>query len=100
MPGDLGLGLGRPRETAFDLERARINHLRPIVVQPFDGQFPLRTHGIEGWNFLAVTDGENWMEKSRPGDAQMLAVLKQAENGAPVPVLCREHGMSGAWFCT
>jgi len=38
------------------------------------------------------------MKKSRYSDSQILAVLKQAESGTPVPVLCREHGMSSATF--
>ena len=36
------------------------------------------------------------MKKSKFTDSQILAVLKQAEAGAPVPVLCREHGISTA----
>ena len=31
-------------------------------------------------------------------DSQILAILKQAEAGTPVPELCREHGMSNATF--
>ncbi|MDT0619972.1 transposase, partial [Salinisphaera sp. P385] len=38
------------------------------------------------------------MKKSRYSDSQILAILKQAENGVPVPELCREHGMSSATF--
>lgn len=40
------------------------------------------------------------MKKSRMTDNQILAILKQAESGVPVPVpeLCREHGMSSATF--
>ena len=38
------------------------------------------------------------MKKSRFTDSQVLAILKQAENGIPVPDLCREHGMSNATF--
>jgi putative transposase len=38
------------------------------------------------------------MKKSRYTDSQILAILKQAENGTPVPQLCREHGMSSATF--
>jgi len=38
------------------------------------------------------------MKKSRFSDHQILAILKQAESGIPVPALCREHGMSSASF--
>jgi putative transposase len=38
------------------------------------------------------------MKKSRYTDSQILSILKQAEHGAPVPALCREHGMSSALF--
>lgn len=38
------------------------------------------------------------MKKSRYSDSQILAILKQAEAGTPVPALCREHGMSSALF--
>jgi len=38
------------------------------------------------------------MKKSRFSDSQIMAILKQAEAGTPVPELCREHGMSSATF--
>ena len=38
------------------------------------------------------------MKTSRFSDSQIMAILKQAENGVPVPELCREHGMSNASF--
>ena len=38
------------------------------------------------------------MRKSRYADSQILAFLKQNENGVSVPDLCREHGMSSAKF--
>ena len=38
------------------------------------------------------------MKKSRYTDSQIMAILKQAEAGAPVPELCREYGMSAASF--
>ena len=38
------------------------------------------------------------MKRSRFIDSQIMAVLKQAEAGTPVPDLCREHGVSTATF--
>jgi len=38
------------------------------------------------------------MKKSRFADSQIIAILKQAEAGTPVPDLCREHGISSATF--
>lgn len=38
------------------------------------------------------------MKTSRFSDTQIMAILKQAEDGIPVAQLCREHGMSDASF--
>ena len=38
------------------------------------------------------------MKKSRFSESQIINILKQAENGTPVPELCREHRMSSAAF--
>ncbi len=38
------------------------------------------------------------MKLSRYSEAQILAILRQAEGGVPVADLCREHGMSDACF--
>ena len=38
------------------------------------------------------------MKKSRFSNNQILSILKQAENGMPIPELCREHGISTATF--
>lgn len=38
------------------------------------------------------------MKQSKYSDAQIMGILKQAENGVPVTELCREHGMSSAAF--
>lgn len=38
------------------------------------------------------------MKRSKFSDSQIMAILKQAEGGTPVPELCREHGISSATF--
>ena len=38
------------------------------------------------------------MKTSRFTDSQIIAVLKEAEAGTPVPALCRAHGISSATF--
>ena len=38
------------------------------------------------------------MKTSRYTEAQILAILRQAEGGMPVAQLCRDHGMSNASF--
>jgi len=38
------------------------------------------------------------MKTSKYSDSLIMAILKQAEAGTPVPNLCREHGMSSATF--
>lgn len=38
------------------------------------------------------------MKTSRFTDSQIIAILKQAEAGSPIPELCREQGVSTATF--
>lgn len=38
------------------------------------------------------------MKTSRFTDSQIIAILKQAEGGSPIPELCREHGISNTTF--
>ena len=38
------------------------------------------------------------MPTSKFTDSQIMAILKQAEGGTPVPALCREHNISSATF--
>ena len=38
------------------------------------------------------------MKKAHFSDSQILAILKQAETGVPIPELCREHSMSNSAF--
>jgi putative transposase len=38
------------------------------------------------------------LKKFRFTDSQILAILKQAEVGTPIPELCREHGISSTTF--
>lgn len=63
-----------------------------------DGNPPLKTTVLISRIFRKLHAGRFCMRKSRFTDSQILAVLKQAENGVPVPELCREHGISSATF--
>jgi len=38
------------------------------------------------------------MKNKHFSDSQILTILKQAENGVPIPELCREHGMGNSTF--
>jgi putative transposase len=38
------------------------------------------------------------MKKAHFTNSQIMAILKQADNGVPIPELCREHGMSNSSF--
>ena len=49
-------------------------------------------------HLIAFTIDGDFMKKTRYTDAQIMGILKQAEDGVPVSELCREHGMSSASF--
>jgi putative transposase len=38
------------------------------------------------------------MKTSKYSDSAIMGILRQGEAGTPVPVLCREHGMSSATY--
>ena len=38
------------------------------------------------------------MRRSKHSDSQIMAILKQAEQGAPIPELCREHNIGNSTF--
>lgn len=38
------------------------------------------------------------MKKSQFTDSRIIAVLREAESGTPVPELCRMHGITSATF--
>ena len=38
------------------------------------------------------------MKKAHFTDSQIMAILKQADNGVPIPELCQEHGMNNSSF--
>ena len=68
------------------------------VKSGLDLVIPLKTTVLISRIFRKLHAGRFCMRKSRFTDSQILAVLKQAENGVPVPELCREHGISSATF--
>jgi|GEM_PF-5106691 len=43
--------------------------------------------------FSLIVNTEKIMKKVHFTDSQILAILKQAESGVPMPELWREHGM-------
>jgi putative transposase len=43
---------------------------------------------------LSLTDGDFAVKKKRFSVEQISGILKQAELGAPIPELCRQHGVS------
>jgi len=38
------------------------------------------------------------MKTARYSDSQIMAILKQAEAGSPIPELCREYGIGNSTF--
>lgn len=38
------------------------------------------------------------MKKSKFSDSQIMAILKQADEGIPVPDICREHNIGNSTF--
>lgn len=38
------------------------------------------------------------MKVSKLSDSQIMLILEQGKGGAPVPALCREHGISSATY--
>lgn len=60
-------------------------------------QSPRTTTGLKSRE-ISEWPREVSIRKSRYTDRQILAILKQNEEGAKVPDLCREHGMSTPMF--
>lgn len=53
---------------------------------------------VRKWNFLGKRHEAVPMKHSRFTEAQIMAVLRQAEGGSAVSELCRKHGISSATF--
>jgi putative transposase len=47
---------------------------------------------------VKIKETGDFTMRKKYSDNQIMSILKQAENGVPVPDLCREHGMSNASF--
>ena len=59
---------------------------------------PPPINGLQSIIFSGFMIEEILMKTSRFSEPQIMAILRQAEGGVPVPELCREHGMSTASF--
>jgi putative transposase len=53
---------------------------------------------VEFSNNIKIKETGDFTMRKKYSDNQIMSILKQAENGVPVPDLCREHGMSNASF--
>ncbi len=53
---------------------------------------PRKLMGFKSRIFSGFMIEEILMKTSRFSEPQILAILRQAEGGVPVPELCREHG--------
>lgn len=69
-----------------------------IVSATGDLVIPRQVTGFKSRIFSGFMNEEILMKTSRFSEPQILAILRQAEGGVPVPELCREHGMSTASF--
>lgn len=58
----------------------------------------LRLTGFKIRFFPGFMIEEILMKSSKFNEPQIMAILRPAEGGVPVPELCREHGMSTASF--
>ena len=58
---------------------------------------PTKKHHLKVEISHKLTQGE-FLWRPQNTDSQILAILKQNDNGISVPDLCREHGMSSATF--
>lgn len=81
------------RTDSFPFHRrdARPQMYGRLVIPPEKGSFQSRISENK-------QDGDFMMKKSGFMDSQILAILKQSENGIPVPELCREHAISSTPF--
>jgi putative transposase len=68
-----------------------------IVSVRGDGVIPHKKSACRS-RILYLRHRKLYMKTSRFTDSQIIAILKQAEAGSPVPELCREHGISNATF--
>ena len=61
------------------------------------GNTPCKQTGLKV-EFSTKEEESSAMKQSRFTDSQIMAILKQVENGLAVPDVCREHGISVPTF--
>ena len=72
--------------------------IRRTVAGRVGGESPRKLVGLKNRLLRPWIGKEKVMKKSRFTDAQILAILRQGENGVAVADLCREHGISAATY--
>jgi len=70
----------------------------PLVSRTHREVIPTEKSGRQKWQILVHGSEEIPMKTSRFTDRQIIAVLKEAGGGTPIPELCRTHGISNATF--
>lgn len=59
---------------------------------------PLRKKGFDHRIFFLLRLRKFYRKHFRFSDSSIIALLKKAEAGTPMPELCREHGMGSTLF--
>ena len=83
------------RHPVVDVAKPPILHR--IHLHSCNGNTPCKQTGLKV-EFSTKEEESSAMKQSRFTDSQIMAILKQVENGLAVPDVCREHGISVPTF--